>query len=151
MWGEVAFFSDRTRRREEGGDEYRKRMVVPLWSHVTDLCLLQGERGAGQSHPSLSVRPPRSLSPSLAPSNTCICQRAKADCMHVFLCELCSGQCFSLSGVSEFACGGGLHALLSTGRHPLSLTMSLLCCFSLRDYGSKRKSGKSPVFFTILP
>lgn len=25
------------------------------------------------------------------------------------------------------------------------LTMSLLCCFFLRDYGSKRKSGKSPV------
>lgn len=30
------------------------------------------------------------------------------------------------------------------------LTMSLLCCFSLRDYGSKRKSGKSPVLFDFL-
>ncbi len=39
-----------------------------------------------------------------------------------------------------------LHALLLTERHLLSLTMSFLCCFSLRDYGSKRKSGKSPVF-----
>lgn len=39
-----------------------------------------------------------------------------------------------------------LHALLLTERHLLSLTMSFLCCFFLRDYGSKRKSGKSPVF-----
>lgn len=30
------------------------------------------------------------------------------------------------------------------------LTMSLLCCFSLRDYGSKRKSGKSPVLYDFL-
>lgn len=54
MWGEVAF-SDRT---EKGGREedkaYRKRMVVPLWSHMTNLCQLRGVRAAGQSHPSLS-------------------------------------------------------------------------------------------------
>lgn len=31
------------------------------------------------------------------------------------------------------------------------LTMSLLCCFFFRDYGSKRKSGKSPVFSLFPP
>lgn len=32
-------------------------MVVPLWSHVTDLCLLRGVQAAGQSRPSLSLHP----------------------------------------------------------------------------------------------
>lgn len=39
-----------------------------------------------------------------------------------------------------------LHVFFLNERELLSLTMSLFCCFSLRDYGSKRKSGKSPVF-----
>lgn len=34
----------------------------------------------------------------------------------------------------------------AVARAARSLTMSLLCCFSLRDYGSKRKSGKSNIF-----
>lgn len=126
-------------REEE--KEYRKRMVVPLWSHMTNLCLLRGVRAAGQSHPSLSLHP--SLSVSLSPSNTCICWWAKADCMHVFLRECC---CQFLRFGSVRIHMRWLHALLLTERHLLSLTMSLLCCFSFRDYGSKRKSGKSPVF-----
>lgn len=48
--------------------EYRKRMVVPLWSHMTNLCLLQGVRAAGQSQPSLS--PSILHSPSLSRPQT---------------------------------------------------------------------------------
>lgn len=32
-------------------------MVVPLYSHMTDLCLLLGVQAAGQSRPSLSLHP----------------------------------------------------------------------------------------------
>lgn len=67
MWGEVALLSDRTKKggREEE-KEYRKRMVVPLWSHMTNLCLLQGVRAAGQSQPSLPLSILHSLSLSLS-------------------------------------------------------------------------------------
>ena len=52
----------------------------------------------------------------------------------------------AVSGLSESTCVERTLFLLLLDRHLLSLTMSLLCCFSFRDYGSKRKSGKSPVF-----
>lgn len=47
-------------------------MVVPLWSHMTDLCLLRGVQAAGQSRPSLSLHPSLclALSRSLALEHT---------------------------------------------------------------------------------
>lgn len=140
--------SSLTGRRREGEEEYRKRMVVPLWSHMTNLCLLQGVWAAGQSQPSLS------LSLYLYPSLSFFLSLPQT---HAFVGVLkpIVRMCFCVDQFLPFRSvrihEWWLHALLSTEWRPLSLTMSLLCCFSLRDYGSKRKSGKSPVFFNRPP
>lgn len=76
---------------------------------------------------SAGSRPKSSLPPTLWSSlNSCVLFCADDGC--VFLQEL---QHRDADVDSKF------------GRLP-SLTMSFLCCFFLRDYGSKRKSGKSP-------
>lgn len=92
MWGEVALSSDRPGGRgavqeEDGG--------AAFCGHMTNLCLLQGVRAAGQSQPSLSLTLCLSLSLSLHPSlavflapslKTRACVRgAKADRMHALL------------------------------------------------------------------
>lgn len=111
-------------------------MVVPLCSHMTNLCLLQGvgNRPKSTLPPSLSLF----LHPSLclSPSNTCIFNMLRLPHSCVFLCEQ---SCFLFLSDSL---SSGCFVFL-TKWHLLSLTMSLLCCFSFRDYGSKRKSGKS--------
>lgn len=138
MWSEGGLLLWRDGERREEQDKYKKRMVVPLESHMTQLFLLQGVRAAGQSHPSLLLYP--SFTPSLcSPLNTSMCWCSSP--AHAFVCACVHFSRTWLWAVSGFTCD-----LLWTAWRQLSLTMSFFCCFSFRDYGSKRKSGKSPVF-----
>lgn len=132
MPGEVSVFSDSLQegRGGEGGEGWcRTRMVVPLCSHMTNLCLLQGVQATCQSGLSLSLPlflHPSHLSPTSKPMHVSVCSGSP----HAFVAVVFRFQ---------------MQWLLFLKWRLLSLTMSLLCCFFFRDYGSKRKSGKSPM------
>lgn len=110
-------------------------MVVPLCSHMTNLCLLQGVQATCQSRLSLSLSPPLRL--CLSPSFSSLSYLQT----HASLRVLRQPACFCCTFVQNpYAV-----TVLFLKWRLLSLTMSLLCCFFFRDYGSKRKSGKSPM------
>lgn len=102
-------------------------MAALLEGHMTDLCLLQGARAAGQTHP-----------PSLSTHHS--------GCLLPFI--LRRSFFFSFYFYEELQ-HQDADVDPTFWRLP-SLTMSFLCCFFLRDYGSKRKSGKPPSFFLYL-